>query len=98
MAFLVGRLRLEHLETSYYRQHHHVLTFSTAVPSPECDGDDGAVAVEAGRIPPYFAVPETPGHRPLALDSYPAPRVAAPSSSLTSVAGLECRMLDADRL
>ena len=98
MAFPVGLLHLERLETSFLRQHHHVLTFSTAVPSLECDGDDGAVAVEAGRIPPYFAVPEIPGHRPPALDSYPAPRVAAPSSDLMSAAGLECRTLDADRL
>lgn len=96
MAFLVGRLRLERLETSFHHQH-HVLTFSTAVPSPECDGDDDAAGVEAGRTPPYFAVPEIPGHRPPALDSYPAPRVAALSSDLTGAAGLECRMLDADR-
>lgn len=96
MAFLVGRLRLGRLETSLNHQH-HVLTFSTAVLSPECDGDDGAAGVEAGRTPPYFAVPEIPGHRPPALDSYPAPRVAALSLDLAGAAGLECRMLDADR-
>ena len=98
MAFLVDRLRLGRLGTSFLHQHHHVLTFSTAFPSLECDGDDGVVAVEADRIPPYFAVPEIPSHRPPVLDSYPAPRVAALSSGLMSVAGLEYRTLDADRL
>lgn len=98
MAFLVGRLRLGHLETSFLHQHHHALTFSTAVLSPEYDGDDDAVVVGAGRTPPYFAAPEIPNHRLRALGSYQALRVAALSSNLTSVAGLECRTLDADRL
>jgi hypothetical protein len=56
------------------------------------------VVVGAGRTPPYFAAPEILNHRLRALGSYQALRVAALSSNLTSVAGLEYRTLDADRL